>query len=295
MKKESVPIYGIDKFKKKVDARDQYQIDVFVKNRNYNVVYPHRHDFYEILFITKGSGSHTIDFQTYAIKPPCLFFLSPGQIHALDLSDDIDGFVFLFTSEFYLINKQDKNKLLDLPFFYSLNNVNLPLYVEDEPTKLILQDLFKQACHEYQNSKPESEEMIRSLMDIMMVVCKRLYPASNQEEKKGTGRLLVKRFKQLIEEKYNDGGTVKDYAKDLAVTPSHLNEIVKNLTGRTASALIADKIVMEIKRMLLHTELSVSEIAERLNFVDPSYLAKYFKKHHNMSPNEFRRGAIKST
>jgi AraC family transcriptional activator of pobA len=295
MKKASVPLYGIERFKKKVDNRDQYQVEVFVKNRNFNVVYPHRHDFYEILLITKGSGTHTIDFQTFEIKPTCVFFLSPGQIHSLDLSDDIDGFVFLFTSEFYLLNKQDKNKLLELPFFYSLNNEHRPLYLEGEDNSLLLTDLFRRACIEYQQSSADAEEMVRSLMDIVLLLCKRLYPSSLPEGNKKSGRLLVKKFKQLIEEKYQEGGSVKDYATILAVTPNHLNETVKNSTGRTASALISDKTVLEMKRLLLHTELSVSEIAQQLNFVDPSYFSKYFRKNLNMSPNDFRKAAIKNT
>lgn len=295
MKKESIPLYGIDRFKKKVDHRNQYQIEVFVKNRNFNVVYPHRHDFYEILLITNGSGTHTIDFQTFEIKPPCVFFLSPGQIHSLDLSDDIDGFVFLFTSEFYLLDKQDKNKLLELPFFYSLNNENPPLHIPQGDNHQLLMDLFKRACNEYQESTPDSEEMTRSLLDIILVICKRLYPLHVPEEKKRTGRLLVKRFKQLIEENYQDGGSVKDYAALLAVTPNHLNETVKHLTGRTATDLIRDKVLLEVKRLLLHTELSVSEIAMKLNFVDQSYFSKYFKKHLHMSPIDFRRESIKST
>lgn len=283
-----IPLYGIEKFKKKVDHRDQYQIDVFTKHRNHNVEYPHRHNFYEILFITQGTGTHTIDFNTYEIKPYSIFFLSSGQVHSLDLSDDINGFVFLFTSEFYLLNKQDQNKLLELPFFYSLSKETPPLYLKENIDCELFRDLFARAHMEYSEPKEDSEEIIRAFLDIILLLSKRLYPVQATETKKQTGKLLVKKFKQLIEDKYHENLSVKDYATILAVTPNHLNETVKNLTGLTATDLIRDKVIIEIKRMLQHTELTISEIAARLNFEDQSYFSKYFKKHTGKSPGEFR-------
>jgi len=291
--KKSIPVYSIDKFRRSGHGK-QYEIEVFDKNRDFKVTYPHRHDFYEILFLTQGNGTHTIDASEYTIKQNCVFFLSPGQIHSLHLSDDIKGYIFLFTSEFYLLNKQDKNHLLELPFFYSLSNENPPLYLTEDKDITLITNLFVQACEENDQSLADSDDMIRSLLDIILITCKRLYPLK-QEESKGKGRLMVKRFKQLIEENYHKNLSVKDYASLLAVTPNHLSETVKALTGRTSSDLISDKMVLEIKRMLLHTDLTVSEIAYQLNFADQSYFTKYFKGHTGITPNDLRKEAIKST
>jgi len=290
--KKSVPLYSIDRFQKN-DHKKQYEIEVFHKDRDFKVSYPHRHDFFEILFITQGSGTHTIDLHEHPIKPNSIFFLSPGQIHDLDLSEDIKGFIFLFTAEFYLINKQDQNKLLELPFFYNLSGKSHPLYIDQQKAER-LKDLFQQACEENKHNQEDSSEIIRSVLDILLILCKRSYPVQHDEKSKKSN-LLVKRFKQLIEEKYQENLSVKEYADLLSVSANHLSETVKNLTGRTSTDLINDKMILEIKRLLIHTELTVSEIAFQLNFVDQSYFSRYFKKQTGQSPLDFRSQSIKST
>jgi AraC family transcriptional regulator, transcriptional activator of pobA len=290
--KKSIPIYSIDRFKKKSGHPEQYEIEIFDRNRDFKVTYPHRHDFYEILFITQGNGKHTIDFHEYKIQPNTIFFLSPGQIHELKLSEDIKGYIFLFTSEFYLLNKQDRNHLLELPFFYSISSRNPPLHLEKSADSELLISLFKQACHENDRNLADSPELIRSILDIILIICKRLYPVQAEGSKR-KGHLLVKKFKQLIEEKYQENISVKEYAAFLAVTANHLSETVKSITGRKSTDLINDKMILEIKRMLMHTELGVSEIAYQLNFSDQSYFSKYFKNVTGMSPIEFRNKSLK--
>ncbi|GAL83366.1 AraC family transcriptional regulator [Sporocytophaga myxococcoides] len=289
--KNNIPVYSIDRFKRS-GHYTYFQIEIFDKNRDFKVQYPHRHDFYEILFITKGSGKHTIDFFEYEIKPGSIFFLSPGQIHDLDLSEDISGYIFLFTSEFYLINKNDQNKLLELPFFYPLIPGSPPLYINTIEEVKTFSDIFIQAIAEREKNFEDSPDLIGALLDILLIHCKRLYP-QNAGDKMNKGRLLVKKFKQLIEEKYQDNLSVKDYAEHLAVTPNHLSETVKQLTGRTSTDLINEKLLVEIKRLLIYSELTVSEIAFQLNFSDQSYFSKYFRKLTGQSPAEFRNFADK--
>jgi AraC family transcriptional regulator, transcriptional activator of pobA len=291
--KKSIPLYSIDRFKKKDGRHHQYEIEIFDKNRDFKVTYPHRHDFYEILFLTKGIGKHTIDFKQYEIRPNSIFFLSPGQIHSLELSDDIYGYIFLFTSEFYHLNKQDKNKLLEFSFFYNISSENPPLYLNGPKDVQLLADLFSQACNENKNDFIDSPDLISSFLDIILLKCQRLYPA-NPKEKANKGRLMVKKFKQLIEEKYMDNHSVKHYAGLLSITQNHLSETVKDITGRTPLDLINEKMVLEIKRMLLHSELNISEIAYHLNFEDQSYFSKYFKKNTGLTPNEFRAKSLKT-
>lgn len=289
MKQLDIPVYSIDRFNNKSEKTIQFQIEHYDINRNFKVTYPHRHDdFYEILFLTQGEGIHTIDFQNYTIKPNTIFFLSPGQIHELYLSEDVKGYIFLFTSSFYHFNKTDPYKLFELPFFYNLNQETPPIYLENETEKQVITELFKNAIYENQQNLTDSEEAIRALLDLILIQCKRIYPLSKIEEKANKGKILVKRFKQLIEEKSQENLSVKDYASLLAITPNYLSETVKSVTGRTSTDLINDRMILEIKRLLTHTDLGISEIAYQLNFSDQSYFSKYFKKLTNQSPLEFR-------
>ncbi|MEA5401646.1 AraC family transcriptional regulator [Arcicella sp. DC2W] len=294
MKQLDIPVYSIDRFNNKSEKTIQFQIEHYDINRNFKVTYPHRHDdFYEILFLTQGEGIHTIDFQNYTIKPNTIFFLSPGQIHELNLSEDVKGYIFLFTSSFYHFNKTDPYKLFELPFFYHLNQETPPIYLENETEKQVITELFKNAIYENQQNLTDSEEAIRALLDLILIQCKRIYPLSKIEEKANKGKILVKRFKQLIEEKSQENLSVKDYASLLAITPNYLSETVKSVTGRTSTDLINDRMILEIKRLLTHTDLGISEIAYQLNFSDQSYFSKYFKKLTNQSPLEFRNSLSK--
>ncbi len=286
-KNKSVPLYGIEIFSRK-EGKRQYEVEIFDSNRHFEVHYPHRHDFFEILFLTKGSGTHTIDFKDYKIKPNSIFFLSPGQIHSISLSKDVYGYIFLFSPEFFLMNKTDKNKIFEFPFFYNTSDDNPPLELKDEKEINFLRELFIKGCDESSINTDESEGLVHSLLDLILACCKKLYPKSSLNPGMKKGRLMVKKFKQLIEEQYKDNLSVKDFAEKLSITPSHLNETVKNIMGRTASDLIDEKMIIEIKKLLLHTDLTASEVAFALNFSDQSYFSKFFKKHTGFSPGEFR-------
>ena len=291
---KNIPVYSIDRFNLNEEKGIQFKIEVFDPERDFKVTYPHRHDdFYEILFVTKGTGTHTIDFQNYEIKPDAIFFLSPGQIHELALSEDVQGYIFLFTSSFYHFNKTNPYKLFELPFFYTLGRETPPLYLTEGSDIVTLTTLFKNAIQENNHLLADRDEAVRALLDLILIQCKRCYPVQNLDEKFSKSRILVKRFKQLIEEKCQENLAVKAYAELLGVTPNHLSETVKMITGRTSTDLINDRMMMEIKRMLVHTELTVSEIAYRLNFADQSYFSKYFKKLSLQSPLEFKNAALK--
>ncbi|MCU0469419.1 MAG: AraC family transcriptional regulator, partial [Arcicella sp.] len=164
-----------------------------------------------------------------------------------------------------------------------------PLCLETASEKQNFIELFSKAMIENQQKMVDNEEVIRALLDLILIQSKRIYPVNITEEPTNKGRILVKRFKQLIEEKCQENLSVKEYAELLKITANHLSETVKNVTGRTSTDLINDRMIMEIKRLLTHTDLGVSEIAYQLNFSDQSYFSKYFKKLTNQTPVEFRK------
>lgn len=293
--RKTIPTYSLDQFNANQHKHKPYQVEVFDANRHFEVQYPHRHDFYEILFITKGSGIHIIDSNQYNISPPSIFFLSPGQAHKLKLSNDIEGYIFLFTSEFYLLDKQNKNSLLELPFFFNVTQHNEPLLLNNEEDLFFITTLFKKGCKEMQNQNQFSSNVIQSLLDLLLNTCNQLYPLSDHKIESGKGHLLVKRFRQLIEEKYQDNLSINTYADLLNVTANHLTQTTKSLTGKTSNELIKDKLTLEIKRLLKHTDLTATEIAYQLNFKDQSYFTKYFKRCSGFTPNEYRNKSMKST
>ncbi len=287
-KSENIPVYSLHNFSSPERDSQQFQVEVFDASRHFSVKYPHRHDFFEVLYLLKGSGFHVIDGNKYEINPPSVFFMSPGQAHKIEFSNDIEGYIFIFTEDFYLINQSNQNRLIEFPFFFTIRQDNPPLILNDQEDVLFLESLFKKGITGAEKGDDYSIELLRSILDLILTSSATLYKTDEKMLNKGKGHIVVKKFFQLIEDNYHKNLTVSEYANQLAITPNHLTQTVNNLTGKTSSQIIKAKQVLEIKRLLVHSNLSVTEIATRLNFPDQSYFAKFFKRETGKSPLQYR-------
>jgi len=290
---EQIPVYSLPDFSSPERNSQQFQVEVFDANRHFSVKYPHRHDFFEVLYLLKGSGYHVIDSNKYEIKPPCVFFMSPGQAHKLELSNDIEGYIFIFTADFYLLNRSNQNSLIEFPFFYTIHQDNPPLPLENENDIRFLESLFRQSIAETRQTGDYTLEMLRSILDLILTTCGARYRVTANMLNKGKGQILVKRFFHLLEENHQKNLSLSDYSGMIGVTPNHLTQTVKLLTGKTSSQIIKAKQLMEIKRLLVHTNLSVSEIANQLNFEDQSYFTKFFKRETGLTPLQYRTDTLR--
>jgi len=290
---EQLPVYSLDNFSSPERKSQQFQVEVFDANRHFSVKYPHRHDFFEVLYLLKGSGYHVIDANKYVIEPPCIFFMSPGQAHKLELSNDIEGFIFIFTADFYLLNRSNQNTLIEFPFFYTIHQDNPPLLLENESDIRFLESLFRQSISEIHGALESNTEMLRSILDLILTTCAARYQVTESLLNKGKGQILVKRFFHLVEENHLKNLSMSDYSGMIGVTPNHLTQTVKLLTGKTSMQIIKAKQLLEIKRLLVHTNLSVSEIANQLNFEDQSYFTKFFKRETGITPIQYRADSFK--
>ena len=290
---EQLPVYSLDNFSSPERKSQQFQVELFDANRHFSVKYPHRHDFFEVLYLLKGSGCHVIDANKYEIKPPCVFFMSPGQAHKLELSHDIEGYIFIFTADFYLLNRSNQNTLIEFPFFYTIHQDNPPLLLENENDIRFLESLFRQSVSEICEAVESNSEMLRSILDLILTICAARYQVTENMLNKGKGQILVKRFFHLVEENHQKNLSLSDYSGMIGVTPNHLTQTVKLLTGKTSTQIIKAKQLLEIKRLLVHTNLSVSEIANQLNFEDQSYFTKFFKRETGITPIQYRSDSFK--
>jgi AraC-like DNA-binding protein/mannose-6-phosphate isomerase-like protein (cupin superfamily) len=286
MPEKNIPVYSLHNFRSGDNRSQQFQVEVFDANRHFAVEYPHRHDFFEILYLAKGTGKYLADGNKYEIEPPCVFFMSPGQVHSIDFSHDIEGYIFLFASDFYQINQRNPNRLIEFPFFFTIRKDNPPLILEKAGDIQFLESLFIKAIESTQTENV-SLSLLRSFLGLILTFCASLYPY-NKKQLQGKGHIVVKRFFQLLEENYSKNLSVAEYADMMALTPNHLTQTVHQQTGKTSSQIIKAKQILEIKRLLIYTNLSVTEIATRMGFADQSYFAKFFKRETSLSPLQFR-------
>jgi AraC family transcriptional regulator, transcriptional activator of pobA len=98
----------------------------------------------------------------------------------------------------------------------------------------------------------------------------------------------IRSFEKLIETHYKDYKSVKDFADKLNITPNYLNAICTKTIGRTAGEIIRDRVILEAKRLLLHSSMSVCEMAYHLGYDDCSYFIRVFKKDVGSTPEQFR-------
>lgn len=249
--------------------------------------YPHRHDFYHIVWVTCGSGSHVIDSVRYEVRPNTLFFMAPGQIHDFTLSDDATGYTVNFSPEFFAFKVQSRQALTEVPVC-NFEHINSALYVNDDQAQSLLQ-IMNAMVEEYAAEESGHEEVIWSYLRIFLMKISRLGTPRAASDLSSRNLLLSRRFKSALERNFGSLKETADYARLLRVTERALNEATRQALGSTAAQLIRERVMLEAKRLLLHSDISVAEIADRLGFEDPAYFSRCFKKHTSRSPIEFRQ------
>lgn len=252
---------------------------------------PHRHDFYEILYVTEGEGTHFIDLNAYPIEPNTFYFISPGQVHYWQTTVPIEGDIFIFTDDFLLLAPADYMVLQEFSFFHTVQGS--PTLQLNEADHLQVSSLICTIAEEFKTYDFRAASVLRSYLHILLVQIQRI--CALQEAKAGSGQdnvaqKLTRQFKQLIAKQFITEQSVQSYANQLGITVNHLNKIVKTTTGYTPGQLIRQEIVLEAKRLFQHTDLTATEVGYRLAFDDPSYFGRFFKREVGVSPGQFRQG-----
>lgn len=244
----------------------------------------HRHNYYELLYFKEGSGKHMIDFETYSIEPGSIHFVAPGQVHALSRTPETTGFVIAFSKEFMFINSTDISSLNDFPAF---NNISAPVLALDEYFYSQTTDIVEKMREEEKEKDPYKDKILGALITILLLKCKsRLNSKAGNDSVSGH---ILTRFNNLLEEKFMELHRVNEYSDLMNMSPNHLSETLKKVTGKTAGELIQERLILEAKRLLLHADITTKEIGYHLNFSDPSYFSRFFKSNTGLSPEEFRK------
>jgi AraC-like DNA-binding protein len=172
------------------------------------------------------------------------------------------------------------------------SQVVLPVMNPDQMREIsVYIDLMYQ---EFKDDKAQKGLILKNLLNAFIICAGRLVNCKNDISNTVvhmdySQNRIVRQFKSLIDENFVNATQVMQYADMLYVTPGHLNDLIKTVTGKTAKQIIDERRILEAKRLLFWGEHSVKEIAARLNFEDDAYFNRFFKKHTGNTPALYQR------
>lgn len=284
------PVLNISQFKEDKPLHNLY-INTFSNHLQLNknlINKPHSHNFYLCVIFTKGLGKHEIDFNSFDINPGKVFFLKPGQTHFWKFETEPEGIILFHSQEFYEL-KFLEHSINVFPFFHSIQN---PPVLQLTPQKLEeLKNKFQEVYTEYLQTNYLRELKIVNLLSHIYIELSRIYIDNVQLELYYSNRysIIFEKLEYLINTYFYKEKLPKFYADKLNITTKHLNRVVNQTINKTTSQLISDRIILEAKRLIVHSNDNLANVSYALNFSDYAYFSKFFKSKTGITPLDFRK------
>lgn len=281
MQKHSIPVLSVGN----ILGEETLGITLFrhsVKGRN-EFEQPHKHDFYMVFFVEKGSGVHNVDFTQYTVKDYQVYFIRAGQVHNWSLDVDTSGFQLMLAADVITI-------------FSNLGS--FPFFEQSVPSCLSLDkkqfEEFKNHLHEIELVLSDNDVLTKEILllrlHLMLKLLQKEYLNQFPEHDSSTKpEKIIKGFNTLIDDHFNEESSVNFYADKLNITANYLNILSQKYLKMPASDVIKQRTILEAKRLLTSTDLSIKEIGYQLGFNDNTYFSKVFKKYTGKTPGDFKK------
>jgi|SRR5450432_640179 AraC family transcriptional activator of pobA len=269
--------------KQDLSIKDKSENSKFLKasafKKNIKKTEPHKHDnYFEIIYLSKGSGLHSIDYNKFEIDPPIVFFVRKEQVHCWELLTEPEGYVLILKKEFIDRSLDSELRLL-LTKVSNLSSLHLS---NNETISQLFELITKENELANENNFPILEGLLKALLAKILEVAK---PVINKAEVKVD---LFQSFRELITQNAEIKNNVAHFARLLNTTPQNLNATCRKAVNQSAANVLAEFIISEAKRLLIYTDNTVSEVSFSLSFNDPSHFVKYFKRFTGHTPQAFR-------
>lgn len=239
----------------------------------------HRHaHLHQILLLRRGAGRAQLDEACFALGPGSLLNVPRGTVHALRFEPGSDGLVVTWTQAML-------DELLGGDAGVRLRLASPWVAGADAA----LDGLAQQLAEEYAGRSPARALVLRGLGCALLARAARLGSGGGAALQAAPDSRLLQGFESLLEAHFREHWRVADYARALAVTPTHLSRVLRGLTGENASGLIDARLVREARRQLAFTNLRVASVAYALGFADPALFSRVFTRTAGCSPRAFRR------
>ncbi len=240
----------------------------------------------KILFIPR-KATIQVDFQEFTMDTDALLFINPQTI--IKPCETVNGQLIYFNRDFYCIEIHDQEVACD-GILYS-NVFEIPFIKLDEIQSGNIQSIIQEIKTEMTNDDSSTEEMLRILLKVIILKSTRIWKQQHQlsENSQHTDVQFLRKFSKLVEQNFRTHHAVADYAEMLFITPKNLSKKISLISKKTPNDIIKERIILESKRLLAHTKMTVKEIAFTLNYEDDAYFIRFFIKQAGLSPLSFRK------
>lgn len=245
---------------------------------------PHQLKFYNLIFFSKGSGRHFIDFNWYEVTEGSVVYLAKEQVNAFELSEHLDGYCIIFTEPYFV----ECFSHLPNNFFQRLFDPNAQSVVNIAKDSDVW-TYFHLLTEEYERKDQYNHEtIIDSLFAILISKLEEIKLRNDQYPENAVKSIVFHQFTSLLKENYAVQRNAQFYADRLSISYKHLNIICKEVVHKTAKHVIDDFIILQAKRNLINSDIKSTELAYTLGFEDPTNFTKFFKKRTGSTPKTFK-------
>ena len=251
---------------------------------------PSREDCHTVLFVQQGHYRTKVGLNEYTVEPGELVVVPAGAIFSIEgIADDVEGFACHFHPEMLVSKFGTASLASEFDFLTPWGELKAAIGMVRHA---FVRNLFERLQLEYRSPTPDMD-VIKACIACLLCEINAVIGASSGDTA-GASTVIAKAFHSLIHAHVTKNLKVSDVAAMLNVSPNHLNKSVRQVTGKSASQLIGESKILEIKARLYQTSQSISEIADELGFFDHAYFSRFFKRHEDVTPAEYRRMIEKS-
>lgn len=274
--------YPIDAFGIRKVHRSGIRIEQLQERIRPNVPFPHKHDFYQMILIQSGGGTHQIDFRKFKVSSQQLYVLKPGQTHAWNLSPACTGLVVEFGHS-SLDEATVRNGLLT-----TLDGMSDCHKLDKNHMRDLLR-LISAMREEFESEGAHKESILKAYLNILLL---KLIPDERESSISDKKYSLLNQFKKSLEKNFRVKHDVAFYAAEQNLSSKAFTMKITRATGKGPRFIIQERILLEAKRFLAYTDLSVSKIGEKLGFADANYFGRFFRIHEKCTPANFRKKSM---
>lgn len=246
----------------------------------------HKHiGLYQILYLSTGRATVQLDEKQCSLTAGQIIEVPQTFIHGFHFDHDCAGFVM--TIAYPLLTQLSRNldERVPLPVLPQIH------VIRKRDDQELLRRAFTRLNTEYTGQAPYRNVQIEALLTLILVWLRRNQPQGQHSTPRPRSHIHFERFSELIERLHTSRHDVAYYAAELGMSPAHLNVVTRSHSGKSPLELIHERLLLEARRSLVYTTMTISEISYELGFSDPAYFTRFFKKATELSPKAFRHHA----